>query len=122
MKKRILIIDDEQFLLNTMQRDLREYNDEFEIYTNTNSMNTLKFVEELAIDLLITDIYMPDKNGLEIIREVRKKFPAVKLIAMSGRDIDYLNYAEVFGSTCSLSKPFSKDDLIMAINSAFHEK
>ncbi len=121
MKKRILIVDDEQSLLNSMQHDLRNLDNKFDIHTTTNSNDTLKLIEELNIDLLIADILMPDKEGIEIIREVKKEIPSVKIIAMSGGNTDYLEYAKRFGSACTLSKPFSKDELIAAINSAFHE-
>ena len=121
LKKRILIIDDEQFLLNSIERDLRELKNEFEIHTSTNSKDTLKMIEELGIELLITDMLMPGKEGVEIIREVKKECPSVKVIAMTGRPSDYLEFAESFGAIHTLSKPFSKDDLIAAINSIFHE-
>ena len=121
LKKRILIIDDEQFFLNSIERYLRELKDEFEIHTSTNSKDTLKLIEELGIELLITDMLMPGKEGVEIIREVKKECPTVKVIAMTGGHSDYLEFAESFGATLTLRKPFSKDDLIAAINSIFHE-
>ena len=119
MKKRVLIIDDEQPQLSAMQRDLRELSGELEVHTSTKSIHTLKLIKELNIDLLITDIVMPEKEGLEIIREVIKEFPVVKIIAMTGKGVNYLVHAEYFGSVYSLSKPFSKAELTTAIISTF---
>jgi len=125
MKKHILIVDDEQLLLNSMQRDLREFENKFDIHVTTNSNNTLRLIEELDIDLLITDIFMPDKDGIELTREVMAKYPAVKIIAMSGRGkfgkVDYLEFAKHFGSMCTLSKPFSREELISSIQYALRE-
>ena len=84
MKKRILIIDDEQAMLNSMKRDLMELKNEYEIHTSTDSEETLKLIEENEIDLLITDLYMPRREGLELIKEIHKKYPLLKIIAMSG--------------------------------------
>jgi len=120
MKRHILIVDDEPLLISSMRRDLRDLNDELEIYVSTKSKDTLGLIKELNIDLLITDILMPEKEGLEIISEVKEKFPAVKLIAMTGGHISYLKSAELFGADYSLSKPFSKDELILATTSALH--
>ena len=120
MKKRILIVDDEQLFLNSLQRELRIVDNDFDIYTTTKSKDTLELIEKLNIDLLITDILMPDKEGLEIVREVHVEFPSVKIIAMTGGDIGYLEYANRFGAAYTLSKPFSGEDLIAAINAALH--
>ena len=62
-----------------------------------------------AADLVVTDIFMPEMEGLETIREVRALYPAMPIIAMSGisfADRDYLEMAEKFGAVASLKKPF----------------
>lgn len=121
MKKRILIIDDEPAMLNAMKRDLRAFKERYEIYTSTNGEEALKLIEENAIDLLITDILMPEKEGIELITEAHKKFPLLKIIAMSGGGAigsnSYLNIAKKVGSSYSLNKPFSRDELLLAVES-----
>jgi YesN/AraC family two-component response regulator len=66
-------------------------------------------------DLVITDLIMPDMEGLEAIMELRRCSPAVKIIAMSGGGAgwgtDYLKMAEKFGASRILNKPFSPGDL-----------
>lgn len=123
MKKHILIIDDEESLLNSMKRDLRGLKNKYEVYMSSSSKDTLKLVDENAIELLITDIFMPEKEGLEIITEVHKKYPSLKIIAMSGswamdRDL-CLDIASKLGASCCLKKPFSREELISAIEDVF---
>ena len=119
MRKRILIADDEKALLNSMQLVLKKFMTDYEVLTTTNSVEVPRMIEEFAVDILVTDILMPDKDGLELIREVRKKYPLVKIIAMSGggniRKEDYLDMAKNLGSSYSLTKPFSEDELISAL-------
>ena len=122
MKKHILIIDDEQSLLNSMVRDLRGLNDKYEIYTSINSEDTLELIANYTIDLLITDIFMPEKEGIEIIAEAHKKYPALKIIAMSGagnvHGSSYLDIAIRLGASNFLNKPFTREELVTAIESA----
>ena len=70
---------------------------------------------------MITDLLMPERDGLEFITEIRQKYPDVKIIAMSGgghiaRD-SYLRIAKNFGAHCLLEKPFSQAGVMGAIES-----
>jgi YesN/AraC family two-component response regulator len=71
-------------------------------------------------DLVITDIVMPEKEGLEVVKEMRKMVPSVKIIAISGggrvNPTDYLRMAKFMGAAKVLEKPISSDSLIGAIN------
>ena len=119
MRKRILIVDDEKALLIAMRRLFKKFKTDYEVFTTTNSVEVPRMIEEFAIDILVTDILMPDKDGLELIIEVRKKYPLVKIIAMSGGGVigkeEYLDMAKRLGSLYSLRKPFSNDELISAL-------
>ena len=67
-------------------------------------------------DILITDILMPDKDGLEIIRELHIDYPKVKILAITGGgatgSLDFLPQAKAFGAHATLHKPFMRHDLI----------
>lgn len=67
-------------------------------------------------DLVITDLIMPEKEGLELILELRRSRPDIKVIAMSGGGRtsaqSYLEIAKKFGAACLLEKPFSNDGII----------
>jgi DNA-binding response OmpR family regulator len=73
-------------------------------------------------DLVITDILMPDQEGIETIRALVKEQPGVKIIAVSGsgRDggMDYLRMAEAFGAMATLQKPFQPEDLLGLVRQA----
>jgi len=71
------------------------------------------------VEVIITDLLMPERDGLEFITEVRKKYPGIKIIAMSGgghiaRD-SYLRIAKNFGAHFLLEKPFSQAGVLNAI-------
>ena len=116
MKKRILIAEDEQAFLNSMKVLIETIDDKFEVYSANNGKQALKLINELDIDLLITDILMPDMDGLELTRDVQKKYPSIKILAMSGGGDHYLEAAELFGASYVLNKPFEVDRLLSAIN------
>ena len=78
-------------------------------------------------DLVIADIFMPNKEGLETIRELRRITPLTPIITMTGSfpgphrsgdlgNIDYLRMAQVFGATRTLSKPFSHRELLALVD------
>ncbi len=68
---------------------------------------------------LITDIFMPGQDGIVTVRRIRKEFPGVKVIAVSGGDstgrLDLRKDAELLGAATSLRKPFSSADLLRAV-------
>ena len=72
------------------------------------------------VDLLITDIFMPEKDGLETIRDFQKEFPATKIVAITGGmtkggEYDYLEHAKAFGAERVFRKPIRIKDLISAL-------
>lgn len=78
-----------------------------------------KLLATNPVQVIITDLLMPERDGLEFITEVRKKFPGIKIIAMSGgghiaRD-SYLRIAKNFGAHYLLEKPFSQAGVLGAI-------
>lgn len=76
--------------------------------------------EESDIDLIITDIIMPEKEGIQFIREVKRTYPDIKILAISGGGaIDakqYLELAQNLGADSTLEKPFDDQDLLKAID------
>lgn len=83
-------------------------------------MQAPKVLANQSVDIVITDLLMPERDGLEFITEVRRKFPKVKIIAMSGgghiaRD-SYLRIAKNFGAHVLLEKPFSQSGVLGAID------
>ena len=75
-------------------------------------------------DLVITDLYMPNQEGLETIGELRRRFPEVAIIAMSGKAaaLTMLSIAQKFGAIGILHKPFLTEELIAAVGKALGGK
>ncbi len=71
-------------------------------------------------DLIITDLVMPGKEGLETIVDLKREFPDLKIIAISGGGVDgqnnYLNAARLCGASLTFRKPFSNQELVDAVN------
>ena len=75
MKKRILFVDDEPNLLHGLQRMLRPMRQEWDMEFATNGREALKMVKQEPCDVVVTDIFMPEKEGLETIMELRRDHP-----------------------------------------------
>ena len=78
----ILIVDDDFQLRNLLKEALGQFN--YSVLTAGDGSRALKILNEVKIDFMIIDIIMPEKDGLEIIPEIRKKFPDIKIMAYSG--------------------------------------
>lgn len=125
MKRRVLIVDDQQNMLNTLQRGLREFCNEYEVFVTTKCDEVLDLIEANGIDLLITDILMLGKSGLQLAAEVRVNFPLVKIITTSVGgammdSVEYLDIARLLGSSHTLNKPFNTDELVSVIRQALN--
>jgi|GEM_PF-106762 len=114
---RILVIDDEpsvRDLLNSMLS-----NEGYEVMEAANGEMAIKLLHERPADLVVTDLIMPEKEGIETIMDLRRDFPDVKIIAMSGGGIieaqDYLGMALGMGAHRVFEKPFRVADMLNAV-------
>lgn len=117
---RILIVDDD-IQIRDMLRQMLE-REGFEVADAPDGGKAVKSQRSHPADLVITDILMPGKEGLETIRVFRQDFPDVKIIAMSGGgqagpDI-YLKMARKFGAAHTFTKPVDRYDLLKAVHQA----
>jgi CheY-like chemotaxis protein len=110
---KILIIDDEEQIRLAFKEMLGRFG--YEVLEAANGEEGLALQREKTADLVITDIIMPDKEGLETIRELRQEFPEVKIIAISGGgqigSDQYLDVARKLGAACTLKKPVGLEQL-----------
>lgn len=115
--EKILIIDDEEFI-RKMLRKLFEKNN-YEVIDAINGSQGVQLFKEHHPDLIITDLIMPEKEGLETIIEIRKLNSDIKIIAMSGGGIVepemYLNLSKKFGAQYSFAKPIDNEELLLAV-------
>jgi CheY-like chemotaxis protein len=114
---RILVIEDDAGI-RTLLKDALQL-ESHEVFDACDGEQGAKIYRRHEIDMVITDVFMPEKEGLEVIMELRSKHPDVKIIAISGgsRNIkmDYLKVAENLGANRSFKKPFSLAEVIAAV-------
>ena len=115
---RILLIDDDDSLRTALRLTLTHFG--HTVIEARNGKEGMQLFPHAAADLVITDIVMPEKEGLEVLMELRTQVPPVKVIAISGggrvSPDDYLRIAEKMGAAKVLAKPFSNADLMAAID------
>lgn len=121
---RILVADDEAPIRELLRQAL-EMNG-YEVVEAANGVETVKIFRENQIDLVITDIIMPDKEGLESIMDLKEIDPDVKIIAMSGggrlEPHSYLQMAAKFGAKKVFQKPLSISLLLSTIKELLETK
>jgi CheY-like chemotaxis protein len=120
---KIVLIEDEPGLRRTTLRVLRSGGHTVDAYENGRP--AVEHLERETPDLLVTDIFMPEMEGLETIRRVRALHPELPIIAVSGfsfEDGDYLQIAEKFGAVASLKKPFRPVELLELVKRLLAEQ
>lgn len=121
---RILVIDDEPSILLMIKKMVERAGHVVDIALN--GREGLELFDLYNHDLIITDIIMPQKEGLEIILELRKKHPALKIIAISGGGRigpdEYLPSAKLFGANMIFQKPLVQKEFMEAISGLLSEK
>ena len=111
---RIIVIDDQEPIRRIVRRALE--NDGHQVFEASDGEAGMALLEREPADVVITDIFMPGMDGIQTLREIRKRFPAIKVIAMSGGDstgmMDLRRDAELLGAVESLQKPFNARDIV----------
>lgn len=117
----ILLVDDHEPVCQTLQAMIQGMG--HQAVTATSGRQALTVQKNTPVDVLMTDIFMPDMDGYELIQKFRREYPQVKVIAMSGGiprspGGPYLEVAEKMGAQWVLRKPFSPTQLIDVISAA----
>jgi CheY-like chemotaxis protein len=114
---RILVIDDDEQVLDMLYESLTR--EGYDVLRASNGEQGLRLYREGPVDLIITDLIMPEKEGIETIIELRQDFPDVKIIAISGGGRtgtkDYLHMAKIFGVQRTFTKPVAREQLLDSI-------
>ena len=115
---RVLLIDDEEFVRMTLGQALED--DGHDVIIAVNGQDGLKRYKAENPDLVITDVLMPEKEGIETILELRKLDPEAKILVISGgvrvNNVDFLEIARKLGATAAMKKPFPIDEFSAIIN------
>ena len=114
---RILIIDDEPQIRSMLKLMLER--DGYEVIEAPDGVEGIKVYRQNPADLIITDLIMPNKDGIGMIIELKNEFPDVKIIAMSGGGLNkpdgYLKGAKKLGAACTLTKPIDREEMLKAV-------
>lgn len=115
---RILLVEDDDLVCRSLRMTLEAYGHAVESFADGRKAVEL-LRQQGGFDVVITDILMPDMDGLELIRAVRGLAPDIRVIAMSGGgrrgNQDFLQFASTFGADVVLSKPFTGEALMDAL-------
>ncbi len=118
----ILVIDDEQPLREALRFTLEE--EGYDVVDAENGRTGIDIYRQSPTDLVITDIVMPDYEGMETILTFKREFPEARIIAMSGREksgpASFLSMAEKLGAGYTLTKPFRRAELLSAIRQSLN--
>ena len=114
MSVTILLVEDDPILL-TVLRELLEFGG-YAVVTCGNGREAVQQLSVAQIDLVITDLAMPEMDGLELIKVLTFEWPEVRVIAMSGfLDSRARRLTEVYGVDALLEKPFSLEEMLNVV-------
>lgn len=114
---RVCIIDDDPSVREAVTAILTSAG--YEVLEAADGEKGLKIVETVRPDLVITDLVMPNREGIETIRESKKRFPEMPILAISASGrvgyADFLAHARKLGADACLAKPFGPDELLAQV-------
>lgn len=122
-QKRILILDDEEIVVNSL-KSLLCLETTHDVLTFTSCQEALEAIRRNPIDLAISDFLMPEMDGVSFLKEVRRIYPAIQLIILTGfadkeSAIRAINEVRLYQY---LEKPWENDELIQIIESGLNER
>ena len=129
--KTVLVADDDKLILSTFRYALARQG--YNVLLAENGAETIAHLERGSVDIVFLDIIMPEKEGLETLLEIKRRFPSVPVHVMSGGGTrskqDFLTIAQQFGATSVIRKPVTPAELVKiieelprAIGSTDHKK
>jgi CheY-like chemotaxis protein/glycine cleavage system H lipoate-binding protein len=113
----IMVVDDEQIVLDSIQRHLRTEN--YKLHLLSTAPDALELLESESIDIILTDLMMPEIDGLEFMKIVKGKEPHIPIIMVTGyATIDTALQATQLGAFDYIAKPFTKSELLSVVHRA----
>jgi DNA-binding response OmpR family regulator len=121
--RRILLVEDDPTLLGLLSRQLEKKG--YEVQTARDGLEALVCLDKSSVDIVVTDVIMPRVDGFEMMQEIRRRWPSLKIIAMSGGGYCgagvYLDLSLRFGAVQVLEKPFTFEALLELLRAKLQE-
>lgn len=118
--QRIMVVDDDPGIRRALQILLSKAG--YQVTQARDGLEALRMWREHGGDLVITDLHMPEKNGIETIIELLSHSPGVRIIAMSGggqtKRLDLLGNAALLGAVLTIEKPFTLTEMLTTVSRA----
>jgi DNA-binding NtrC family response regulator len=118
--QRILIVDDNPSILRTLQALLQRAG--YDVMLARDGAEAIRLWRDHGGDLVITDLHMPEKDGIQTIVELLSHSPGVRIIAMSGggqtKRLDLLGNASLLGAVLTIEKPFTLVEMLAVVSQA----
>ena len=120
-RARILVVDDNASVRRSLAALLTRAG--HDVIQAANGSEASRVWREVELDLIILDLFMPEKDGIETMVELRAFVPGIPIIVMSGGGgdgsrLDMLNAAELLGASLSIEKPFTLAEMLEAVRKA----
>lgn len=113
---KILIIDDDVNVTKAVRMALE---DRYDVASTTSALSAMKYIAQYKVDLVLLDIKMPCMNGLEVLKEIKKRHPDVTVIMLTAyASGDNVNRAINLGAYGFIIKPFNIEELRNCVDSA----
>ena len=116
--KRILVVDDDAAIRGMLKQMLER--EDYQVTCASNGQEALDLLPQVKAEVVITDLIMPDKEGIELIRELKMSYPDLPIIAMSGGNPRinshlHLKMAGLLGARVCFQKPLRRAELLAAL-------
>ncbi len=120
-KAKILVVDDEDIVRTSCSRTLTPGG--FEVRLAKNGLEGIKMMGEEKFDIVLTDLKMPDMDGIEVLRRIKETWPDVEVIIITGyQTVDTAVKSIKLGAFDYIEKPFTPDALMNAVSKALDHK
>jgi CheY-like chemotaxis protein len=119
---KVLIVDDDAQLLTIITDTLKKYRNKFELITAKDGLDAIKVMRKQSVSLVVTDLKMPNVNGLVLLAYMSKNFPTIPCIIMTGYGTPFLKKRLEEEALHYLEKPFKVTDLARSIISVLGQE
>lgn len=114
-RRRVLVVDDDPGVRDVIRSMLESSG--YSVLLAANGKEAMRLLRTERADLILTDLVMPEQEGIETIKTLRREYPEIKVIAMSGAfGGDYLRIAAYLGAHATLAKPIQMDKLLKLVS------